>query len=28
VLLQQGVVRGQWHCNDVPTLEEAKGALK
>lgn len=28
VLLQQGVVRGQWHCNDVPTLEDAKGALK
>lgn len=27
VLLQQGTVRGQWHCNDVPTLEEAKARL-
>ncbi len=27
VLLQNGTVRGQWHCNDVPTLEEAKAAL-
>ena len=28
ILLQQGTVRGQWHCNDVPTLEEAKAMLK
>lgn len=28
VLLQQGVVRGQWHCNDVPTLDQAKKKLK
>lgn len=28
VLLQQGTVRGQWHCNDVPTLEEAKAVVK
>ncbi|MBS1582238.1 MAG: DoxX family protein [Bacteroidetes bacterium] len=28
ILLQQGTVRGQWHCNDVPTLEEAKKKLK
>ncbi|MBK8612961.1 MAG: DoxX family protein [Flavobacteriales bacterium] len=28
LLLQQGVVRGQWHCNDTPSIEEAKKALK
>lgn len=28
LLLQQGVVRGQWHCNDTPSIEEAKAALK
>ena len=28
LLLQQGVVRGQWHCNDTPSIEEAKSALK
>ena len=28
MLLQQGTVRGNWHCNDVPTFEEAGTALK
>ncbi|HEY0978339.1 MAG TPA: DoxX family protein [Flavobacteriales bacterium] len=28
VLLQQGTVRGQWHCNDVPKFEQAKRKLK
>ncbi len=28
VLLQNGVVMGQWHCNDVPSFEEAKSKVK
>jgi len=28
VLLKEGRVMGQWHCNDVPTLEEAKKAAE
>ncbi|HMC96147.1 MAG TPA: hypothetical protein VKG92_00695, partial [Flavobacteriales bacterium] len=28
MVLQQGTVRGLWHCNDTPTFEEAKAALK
>lgn len=28
VLLKEGRVMGQWHCNDVPTLEEAKKAVE
>lgn len=27
MLLQGGMVRGLWHCNDVPGIEEAKGRL-
>ena len=28
VLLKEGRIMGQWHCNDVPTLEEAKKAVE
>lgn len=28
VLLKAGVIKGQWHCNDVPTLEELKKAAE
>ncbi len=28
MLMQQGTVRGQWHCNDVPKFEQAKKKLK
>lgn len=28
VLLQQGTVRGKWHCNDVPSFAKAAKALK
>lgn len=28
VLLQQGTVRGKWHCNDVPSFRKAAKALK
>lgn len=28
MLLQQGTVKGLWHCNDVPTLAEAEGLVK
>ncbi len=28
MLLQGGVVIGQWHCNDIPTFEEVKALVK
>lgn len=28
VLLKEGRIMGQWHCNDVPSLEEAKRAAE
>ncbi|TXI81023.1 MAG: DoxX family protein [Flavobacteriales bacterium] len=28
VLLQQGTVRGLWHCNDTPTFEQAAARVK
>jgi hypothetical protein len=28
VLLKEGVVKGQWHCNDVPDLEGLKKAVE
>jgi uncharacterized membrane protein YphA (DoxX/SURF4 family) len=28
VLLKEGRIMGQWHCNDVPTLEEAKKVVE
>lgn len=28
VMLKEGRIMGQWHCNDVPTLEEAKKAVE
>lgn len=28
VLMQEGTVRGKWHCNDVPTFKSAAKALK
>ncbi|MEZ4738021.1 MAG: hypothetical protein R2818_01355 [Flavobacteriales bacterium] len=28
MLLQQGTVRGLWHCNDTPSLDEAAAKLK
>ncbi|HRT54947.1 MAG TPA: hypothetical protein P5291_12735, partial [Flavobacteriales bacterium] len=28
VLLKEGRVMGQWHCNDVPSLEEAKKSVE
>ncbi len=28
VLLQQGTVRGKWHCNDVPSFSKARKALR
>lgn len=28
MVLQQGTVRGLWHCNDTPDFEEAKGVLQ
>ena len=28
MLLQQGAVRGLWHCNDVPAFERAAALLR
>lgn len=28
MLLQQGTVKGLWHCNDAPSFEEVKGMVK